>query len=58
MEYSIKLNNISKEYKLYKDDKDRFKDLFFGKRYTPYRALNNLSLSLPKGEVKIGRAHV
>lgn len=51
MEYSIKLNNISKEYKLYKDDKDRFKDLFFGKRYTPYRALNNLSLSLPKGEV-------
>ena len=51
MEYSIKLNNISKEYKLYKDDKDRFKDLFFGKRYSPYRALNNLSLSLPKGEV-------
>ena len=51
MEYSIKLNNISKEYKLYKDDKDRFKDLFFGKRYTPYRALINLSLSLPKGEV-------
>lgn len=51
MEYSIKINNISKEYKLYKDDKDRFKDLFFGKRYTPYKALNNVSIELPKGEV-------
>ena len=34
MEYSIKIDNLTKIYKLYKNDKDRFKDLFFGKRYT------------------------
>ena len=51
MKYSIKINNLTKEYKLYKNDKDRFKDLFFGKRYTPYKALNNLSITLPEGEV-------
>ena len=26
MNYSIKINNLTKEYKLYKNDKDRFKD--------------------------------
>ncbi|MGL5692953.1 MAG: ABC transporter ATP-binding protein [Peptostreptococcaceae bacterium] len=51
MNYSIKINNVTKEYKLYKDDKDRFKDLFFGKRYTPYRALDKLNITLPEGEV-------
>lgn len=51
MNYSIKINNLTKEYKLYKNDKDRFKDLFFGKRYTPYKALNNLNITLPEGEV-------
>ena len=51
MRYSIKLNNITKQYKLYKNDKDRFKDLFFGKRYTPYKALDKLNITLPEGEV-------
>ena len=51
MNYSIKINNVTKEYKLYKNDKDRFKDLFFGKRYTPYKALDNLNITLPEGEV-------
>lgn len=51
MRYSIKLNNITKQYKLYKNDKDRFKDLFFGKRYTPYKALDKLDITLPEGEV-------
>lgn len=51
MEYAVEFNNVVKEYKLYKDDKDRFKDLFWGKRYTPYRAIDKLNLKLPKGEV-------
>ncbi|MBC5995867.1 ABC transporter ATP-binding protein [Romboutsia ilealis] len=51
MEYSIKINSVTKEYKLYKNDKDRFKDLFFGKRYKPYKALDKLDIALPKGEV-------
>ncbi len=51
MKYSIKINNVTKEYKLYKDDKDRFKDLFFGKRYEPYKALDKLDITLPEGEV-------
>lgn len=51
MNYSIKINNVTKEYKLYKNDKDRFKDLFFGKRYKPYKALDNLNITLPEGEV-------
>lgn len=51
MKYSIKINNVTKEYKLYKNDKDRFKDLFFGKRYVPYKALDNLNITLPEGEV-------
>ncbi|MGL4571559.1 MAG: ABC transporter ATP-binding protein [Clostridium sp.] len=51
MEYAVEFNNVVKEYKLYKDDKDRFKDLFWGKRYTPYRAIDNIDLKLPQGEV-------
>lgn len=51
MEYAVEFNNVIKEYKLYKNDKDRFKDLFWGKRYTPYRAINNLSVKFEKGEV-------
>lgn len=51
MEYSIKIDNLTKIYKLYKNDKDRFKDLFFGKRYKPYKALDRLNITLPKGEV-------
>ncbi|MGG7096665.1 ABC transporter ATP-binding protein [Clostridium sardiniense] len=51
MEYAVEFKNVVKEYKLYKDDKDRFKDLFWGKRYTPYRAIDRLDLKLPEGEV-------
>lgn len=51
MEYAVEFKNVVKEYKLYKNDKDRFKDLFWGKRYTPFRAIDNLSIGLPKGEV-------
>ncbi|MGL4849520.1 MAG: ABC transporter ATP-binding protein [Clostridium sp.] len=50
-EYAVQFKHLSKEYKLYKDDKDRFKDLFWGKRFTPFRALNDVTLDLPKGEV-------
>ncbi|MGL6107355.1 ABC transporter ATP-binding protein [Romboutsia sp.] len=51
MKYSIEIKKLTKEYKLYKNDKDRFKDLFGGKRYTTYVALNNLSIDLHEGEV-------
>ncbi|MGG7079206.1 ABC transporter ATP-binding protein [Clostridium sardiniense] len=51
MEYAVEFKNVVKEYKLYKNDKDRFKDLFWGKRYTPFRAIDKLSIGLPKGEV-------
>lgn len=51
MEYAVEFKNVVKEYKLYKNDKDRFKDLFWGKRYTPFRAIDNLNIGLPKAEV-------
>ena len=51
MKYSIEITNLTKEYKLYKNDKDRFKDLIFGKRYTPYNALKDININLPQGEV-------
>ncbi|MGL5647811.1 MAG: ABC transporter ATP-binding protein [Clostridium sp.] len=50
-DYAVRFKNLVKEYKLYKNDKDRFKDLFWGKRYTPFKAVDNLTLDLPKGEV-------
>ncbi|MGL4873807.1 MAG: ABC transporter ATP-binding protein [Clostridium sp.] len=50
-DYAVRFKNLVKEYKLYKNDKDRFKDLFWGKRYTPFKAIDNLTLDLPKGEV-------
>ncbi|MGL5414484.1 MAG: ABC transporter ATP-binding protein [Clostridium sp.] len=50
-DYAVRFKNLVKEYKLYKNDKERFKDLFWGKRYTPFKAIDNLTLDLPKGEV-------
>lgn len=50
-DYAVRFKNLTKEYKLYKNDKDRFKDLLWGKRYKPFRAIDNLTLDLPKGEV-------
>ncbi|MGL4848760.1 MAG: ABC transporter ATP-binding protein [Clostridium sp.] len=50
-DYAVRFKNLVKEYKLYKNDKDRFKDLFWGKRYTPFKAIDDLTLDLPTGEV-------
>lgn len=47
----ISFKNVTKEYKLYKNDKARFKGLFLKK--TPFklkRAVNNLSFEVKKGE--------
>lgn len=50
-DFAVRFKNLTKEYKLYKNDKDRFKDLIYGKRYKPFKAIDNLTLDLPKGEV-------
>lgn len=47
----IEFKNVSKIYKLYKNDKQRFKALFFKK--TPHKekkAVNNVSFSIERGE--------
>lgn len=47
----ISFRNVTKEYKLYKNDKARFKGLFL--KSTPFklkRAVNNLSFEVKKGE--------
>lgn len=47
----IKFNNVSKIYKLYKNDKARFKGLFSSKvKYKVNRAVNNLSFEVKRGE--------
>lgn len=53
MEEAIILKNVSKEYKLYKKPQDRIKELLsFNKKcyHERFKALNNLSLTLKKGE--------
>lgn len=51
--YSLEINNISKQYKMYSSPKHRFLDLFsngkFGKNTTFY-ALKDFSLKVKKGE--------
>lgn len=47
----IEFKNVCKTYKLYKNDKQRFKAIFFKK--TPYKskkAVNNVSFKIQKGE--------
>lgn len=47
----IEFKNVSKIYKLYKSDKQRFKAIFF--KHTPYvekKAVNNVSFKIQKGE--------
>lgn len=47
----IEFKNVSKIYKLYKNDKQRFKSIFFKK--TPYkekRAVDNVSMKIQRGE--------
>ena len=47
----VVFKNVSKEYKLYKSDKDRFKGLFSKKiPYKVNRAVNNLSFTVKRGE--------
>lgn len=47
----ISFNNVTKEYKLFKSDKARFKSLFSKKvKFKINRAVNNLSFEIRKGE--------
>lgn len=47
----ISFNNVTKEYKLYKSDKARFKALFSKKiKYKVNKAVSNLSFEIKKGE--------
>ena len=48
---AIEIKNLTKEYKLYKNDKDRLKDLFGGDRCKRYKALDDVNINLPKGAV-------
>lgn len=51
MEKAIELKNVTKEYKLYKNDKQRFRAIF-SKRInaTVKKAIDNVSLCIEKGE--------
>lgn len=47
----IRFTNVTKEYKLYKNDRARFKSLFSSKaNYKTKRAIENLSFEVRKGE--------
>lgn len=47
----IEFKNVNKTYKLYKNDKQRFKSIFFKKTpYTPKKAVNNVSFKIQQGE--------
>lgn len=49
---AIKFNNVTKKYKLYKNDKKRLLSVFLGKRikYKEKNANNNISFEIKKGE--------
>ncbi len=47
----IEFKNVTKTYKLYKNDKQRFKGIFLkNTKYTPKKAVNNVSFKIEKGE--------
>ncbi|MBR5516953.1 MAG: ABC transporter ATP-binding protein [Firmicutes bacterium] len=47
----IKFSNVTKQYKLFKNDKQRFKSIFTRKKlYKTKYAVNNLSFEIKKGE--------
>ena len=49
--YAIKIDNISKTYRIYKKPFKRVIDLVFGKKnYTEYKALNKINVEIGKGE--------
>ena len=50
-EIVIRFNNVTKEYKLYKNDKERFRALFSKRvKYKRKRAVDNLSFEVRKGD--------
>ncbi|MCI9262901.1 ABC transporter ATP-binding protein [uncultured Adlercreutzia sp.] len=53
-EVAIKFDHVTKTYKLYKDDKQRFASIFWGKKkrklVTSVNANNNLSFEIKRGE--------
>lgn len=47
----VEFKNVSKTYKLYKNSKKRFLSIFIKKiKYTPKKAVNNVSFNIKKGE--------
>ena len=49
--YAIKINNVSKIYRIYKKPFNRVKDILFNtKNYSEYHALKNISIEIPKGQ--------
>ena len=52
MDIAIKLNNVTKVYKLYKNDKRRLLSVFLGKRikHKTKKAANNISFEIQRGE--------
>ncbi len=49
--YAIKIDNISKIYRIYDKPTKRIKDILFNtKNYKEYTALKNISVEIPKGE--------
>lgn len=51
MNYAIDLQHVSKEYKLYKNSKERFLDLILPKEYgEPFTALRDVSFQAKRGE--------
>lgn len=49
--YAIKINNISKTYRIYQKPFKRVVDLIFNKKhYTEYNALDKINVEIPKGE--------
>lgn len=53
MENIIKIENLTKSYKMYKGKKSRLLEVVFPKcnKHTEFKALNNLNLEIRKGEV-------
>ncbi|MGF2620879.1 teichoic acids export ABC transporter ATP-binding subunit TagH [Bacillus cereus] len=52
MNYKVKLENVTKKYKMYNKPSDKLKDLFFRSGDGEYHyALNNISFEVPEGEI-------
>ena len=52
MEYAVKIEHLTKEYRLYKSSFGRISDALFGShKGNAFTALDDLSVELPKGEV-------